>query len=368
MGQQITKFLDLFDPEKILEKLREGCPLSDEDLEDLRMNSKLPILTILKLYRRFQEYIEVLHPDNFNVLEIPENKFKHIPALHFNPLRRRVIMCCRKKKEEKKPIVFSDFVNMMSILNPDGKIDVKLKFAFRLYDFDEDGKIGFEDLKKYLNAVTLFDTAAAATNGDKGGGKDKEKVETNGKSAKNGRKGEKKEDDIYNISPEEVIDRIARKTMTECGGAEAESDPTVAFIKLEDFAKTLMHSDFAGKYALHLNLGHSSKVLFTKILEDLKQTKDTIDDSDDEEEPKPEEKKSSIKLPNSAVAESTNLAAQKKPEERRVEIKVEEEEKDEYPYDDDQYSDELSDYTDEEDPYEDYMNQLGPNEQRGGNR
>ena len=124
----------------------------------------------------------------------------------------------------------------MSILNPDGKIDVKLKFAFRLYDFDEDGKIGFEDLKKYLNAVTLFDTAAAATNGDKGGGKDKEKVETNGKSAKNGRKGEKKEDDIYNISPEEVIDRIARKTMTECGGAEAESDPTVAFIKLEDFA------------------------------------------------------------------------------------------------------------------------------------
>ena len=115
--------------------------------------------------------------------------------------------------------------------------------------------------------------------------------------------------------------------MTECGGAEAESDPTTGFIKLEDFAKTLMHSDFAGKYALHLNLGHSSKASFTKILEDLKQTKDTIDDSDEEEEPEPEEKESSIKLPSSASADSTDLAPQKKPEERRVEIKVEEEEK-----------------------------------------
>ena len=37
---------------------------------------------------------------------------------------------------------------MMSIFNPEGKIDVKLKFAFRLYDYDRDGKIGFEDLKK----------------------------------------------------------------------------------------------------------------------------------------------------------------------------------------------------------------------------
>ena len=73
-------FLEQFDPKKKYEKLRaEAKDLSDEQLEELHMNSKLTHLKILKAYKRFQEYLHVLYPDNFDVKEIPVDKFKHIP-------------------------------------------------------------------------------------------------------------------------------------------------------------------------------------------------------------------------------------------------------------------------------------------------
>ena len=106
-------FLEQFDPKKKYEKLRaEAKDLSDEQLEELHMNSKLTHLKILKAYKRFQEYLHVLYPDNFDVKEIPVDKFKHIPCLHFNPLRKRMILCSRlKKRDPKDPVTFTDFIS-----------------------------------------------------------------------------------------------------------------------------------------------------------------------------------------------------------------------------------------------------------------
>ena len=135
--------LDQFDPKKRFDKLREEAKdLSDEQLEELHMNTKLPHIKILRAHKRFSEYLHVLYPDHFDIKTIPVEKFKHIPCLHNNPLRKRIIHCSRlKKRDSKDPVTFTDFVTLLSILNPEGKIDTKLKFAFRLYDLNKDGKI-----------------------------------------------------------------------------------------------------------------------------------------------------------------------------------------------------------------------------------
>jgi Ca2+-binding EF-hand superfamily protein len=370
MGNFVEKLKDRYDPERVYIRLRESCPLSDEQLEDLRMTSKLSSLFILKLYRNFTEYLHVLNPDHFDVSDIPENKFKHIPALQFNPLRRRVIACCRAVEDEKKNINFADFVNMMSILNPEGKIDVKLKFAFRLYDYDRDGKIGFEDLKKYLSAVTEFQSAVEseavkAETPKAGSSKHPSKTdETKGAKTsdtganKNGSKQESLLDEIYELHPDEILDKVVRKTMIELAGDE-DIDPTEHFIKLEDFAKVLLHSDFAGKYALHLNLHHSQKEEFQKILNDLEDHEDDIDDSD-------------VEIVNEEPAQSifVNIDAPitvKEPTKKADEVKAADEAakvRDSYANDDhsengsyDNYDDD-DDEEDDDDPYAEYMNSV----------
>ena len=60
-------FLDQFNPQKQYDKLREEAKdLSDEQLEELHMNSSLPHLKILRVYKRYSEYLHVIYPDHFD--------------------------------------------------------------------------------------------------------------------------------------------------------------------------------------------------------------------------------------------------------------------------------------------------------------
>ena len=236
-------FLDQFDPKKRYDKLRaEAKELSDEQLEELHMNSKLSHFKILQAYKRFNEYLHVLYPDHFDIKEIPVDRFKHIPCLHFNPLRKRMILCSRlKKRDPKDPVTFTDFVSLLATLNPQGKIENKLKFAFRLYDFNGDGKICIEDMKKYVATVTHFDkeqldaenneesskgakvteigkkvsTVADKSNNNKdiSKKKTKDKEKEAGDSKKRSKK--KKKNSDYDLTPDEVIVQVAEKTIQE---------------------------------------------------------------------------------------------------------------------------------------------------------
>ena len=51
-------------------------------------------------------------------------------------------------------IDFQTFLVGLSHFNSPGRKDEKMKTAFRLHDFDDDGVISMEDLKKYVRAVT----------------------------------------------------------------------------------------------------------------------------------------------------------------------------------------------------------------------
>ena len=384
-------FLEQFDPKKKYEKLRaEAKDLSDEQLEELHMNSKLTHLKILKAYKRFQEYLHVLYPDNFDVKEIPVDKFKHIPCLHFNPLRKRMIVCSRlKKRDPKDPVTFTDFVSLLATLNPQGKIENKLKFAFRLYDFNGDGKICIDDMKKYVATVTHFDveqqqdennedgesseqasvakkdktasTGADNSDADKSKGTAKEKEKEKEDQTKKKKKKKKKKNSDYDLSPDEVITQVAEKTIQELTGSETGK------IKFEDFAKTLLHSDFAGKYSLHLSLSRSVFQVFQKIMErvDDENYTDPIQDDDVVEKAKtaqdisaieitPEEKEATVLDVKTSDAKSDGDSKESKAKSdttRQQEPLYYEDAEDAEDYDEDYDSDYYYDENDE-DPYD----------------
>ena len=93
---------------------------------------------IKRLYKRFTK----LDSDNSGQLE-PE-EFFDIPALSQNPLVKRVISIFDKNRDGK--ISFSEFITGLATLSTSASESEKIKFAFNVYDVNEDGFISNGDL------------------------------------------------------------------------------------------------------------------------------------------------------------------------------------------------------------------------------
>jgi Ca2+-binding EF-hand superfamily protein len=87
----------------------------------------------------------------------PSNQLRSIsshPQISINPLRDRIAECFEFKQHEDLSISFQDFMVQLASFNGMGRTEQKLKLAFRLQDFDGDGKISKKDLVRYLQAVS----------------------------------------------------------------------------------------------------------------------------------------------------------------------------------------------------------------------
>ena len=100
---------------------------------------------IKRLYKHFTK----LDTDNSGELE-PE-EFFDVPAIAQNPLVKRVIQIFDKNKDGK--ISFVEFINGLAALSSTANEEAKLKFAFKIYDMDEDGFISNGDLFKILKIM-----------------------------------------------------------------------------------------------------------------------------------------------------------------------------------------------------------------------
>ncbi|KAJ8305496.1 hypothetical protein KUTeg_016041 [Tegillarca granosa] len=52
-------------------------------------------------------------------------------------------------------MTFEDFLDMMSVFSDSAPKNVKVEYAFRIYDFDEDDIISSKDLKEVVNRLTV---------------------------------------------------------------------------------------------------------------------------------------------------------------------------------------------------------------------
>lgn len=120
--------------------------IPEEELEELRMLSTLEPEEICRLKRAFFVYTQ-------GADRMTKAMFMDIPTIRINPLRDRVAMCFGYEKGVTS-LDFPGFLNGVSLFNSHGKKEDKLKLAFRLQDFDDDGKLGREDLKMYLEIIT----------------------------------------------------------------------------------------------------------------------------------------------------------------------------------------------------------------------
>ncbi|CAH3168173.1 unnamed protein product, partial [Pocillopora meandrina] len=111
---------------------------------------------ILRIHRRYRDLNTDLIPEDFTELDVqPKLKYKflqQLPELKENPFRRRI--CEVFSPSGDGSLTFDDFLNMMSVLSESAPIELKAKYAFRIFDFDQDDYLGKEDLKQTLRAIT----------------------------------------------------------------------------------------------------------------------------------------------------------------------------------------------------------------------
>lgn len=121
--------------------------LTPEDIEELRDPdiSGFTPAEIKKLYKRFH------HLDRSHSGFITQNEMQLIPELSLNPICNRVIELFDVNQSNQ--INFRDFVRTLWIFAPKASEELKLKFAFEIFDVDGDGKINESDLYYILNIM-----------------------------------------------------------------------------------------------------------------------------------------------------------------------------------------------------------------------
>ncbi|KAI0213872.1 Calcium and integrin-binding protein 1 [Lamellibrachia satsuma] len=119
-----------------------------EDYQELTFFTKKEILHV---HKRFSQ----LAPDEVKAdknAKVPKQLIMDLPELKVNPFRDRICSVFSSCQDSK--LSFEDFLDMMSVFSDNCPKNVKVEYAFRIYDFDGDDMINKEDLKKVIKRLT----------------------------------------------------------------------------------------------------------------------------------------------------------------------------------------------------------------------
>ena len=207
--------------------------LSLEQVQELLMISSFTASQLKVLWRKFVSF----GADPL-AQTLSAEQFLAIPSIAVNPLASRLLLCFAFEEEsesESSRISFTDFVAGMAVFSHHGDKKQKLHFAFKMQDFNNDGKICKEDLLEYLRTVSDFGAMTAAA-GAGGGGDDDDK---DGAAAAAAAAAE--------AAVDERLRSVVARTMEEASSAaDGES------LSPDDFNKVVAPTDFASKLVIVL--------------------------------------------------------------------------------------------------------------------
>jgi len=84
-------------------------------------------------------------------LRLSKSIIANLPELKENPFRDRI--CKVFSSNGTGDLSFEDFLDLFSMFSEQAPRQLKLSYAFRIYDMDGDGVIGFDDLKTVISRL-----------------------------------------------------------------------------------------------------------------------------------------------------------------------------------------------------------------------
>ncbi|CAG0914581.1 unnamed protein product [Notodromas monacha] len=128
-----------------------------EQLEEYQDATFFTRKDILRAHRRYQQLSPGIVPDvmtgqEAQTVTVSFSLLENLPELKENPFRKR--LCQVFSRERTGDLTFDEFLDMMSALSEDASHDIRVAYAFRMFDYDNDGFIGPGDLQAATNELT----------------------------------------------------------------------------------------------------------------------------------------------------------------------------------------------------------------------
>ncbi|XP_020032988.1 calcium and integrin-binding protein 1 [Castor canadensis] len=132
-----------------------GSRLSKELLAEYQDLTFLTKQEILLAHKRFCELLPLEHAttEEFLHARVPFEVIFNLPELKANPFKERI---CRvfSTSPTRDSLGFEDFLDLLSVFSDTATPDIKSHYAFRIFDFDDDGTLDREDLSRLVNCLT----------------------------------------------------------------------------------------------------------------------------------------------------------------------------------------------------------------------
>uniref|UniRef100_A0A0N5AFM9 EF-hand domain-containing protein n=1 Tax=Syphacia muris TaxID=451379 RepID=A0A0N5AFM9_9BILA len=134
-----------------------GSVFTREQLDEYQDCTFFTRKDILRLYKRFYALNPVKVPISMqgnrpSIITLCFEEVEKMPELKENPFRRRI--CQVFSEDGCGNLTFDDFLDMFSVFSEMAPLQLKLKYAFRIYDFDGDEYLNQSDLSKVIRCLT----------------------------------------------------------------------------------------------------------------------------------------------------------------------------------------------------------------------
>ncbi|KAF7660450.1 hypothetical protein LDENG_00280910 [Lucifuga dentata] len=108
---------------------------------------------ILLAHKRFNELLSKEDKDLPNP-RVSMERILTLPELKSNPFRKRICQVFSTSEMKDGSLTFEDFLDLLSAFSDSATLEIKSHYAFRIFDFDDDGTLGYGDLEKLVNSLT----------------------------------------------------------------------------------------------------------------------------------------------------------------------------------------------------------------------
>nr|ACQ58520.1 Calcium and integrin-binding protein 1 [Anoplopoma fimbria] len=108
---------------------------------------------ILLAHKRFAELLTKDEKDLPNI-RVPVQRILTLPELKSNPFRRRICYVFSTSEHKDGSHTFENFLDLLSAFSDSATLEIKSHYAFRIFDFDDDGTLDGGDLEQLVNCLT----------------------------------------------------------------------------------------------------------------------------------------------------------------------------------------------------------------------
>nr|XP_056721976.1 calcium and integrin-binding protein 1 [Euleptes europaea] len=109
---------------------------------------------ILLAHRRFSELLPKEERERALLTRLPRSKMLMLPELRANPFGHRICRVFSTAADGGGSLSFEDFLDMLSVFSDAASPEIKSHYAFRIFDFDDDGTLDKKDLENLVNCLT----------------------------------------------------------------------------------------------------------------------------------------------------------------------------------------------------------------------